>query len=305
MSGSATGSFRRRQRHAPYLFLAPFLLLFLTFWAYPLIKSLVLSFYITSGPYTRVFVGLENFRFLLSDPDFYKAVGNTVIFALGSVFIQLPCSLGLALLLNSRLLRARNLFRFAFFSPYLAGMVFVSVLFSMVFAKDFGLLNRALHLFWPSFPLDTGWLQDPKLVMPALILTALWLYVGFNMIYFLAALQTVDRELYEAAQVDGAGAFQQFWYITLPGIKPVAVIVVLFSTIGSFQLFELPYLMLGNGPGPDAAGLTLVMYLYQNGFVTGDLGYASTIGWSLALGVMFLALAQLRLAGAWRRGAAA
>jgi len=128
----------------------------------------------------------------------------------------------------------------------------------------------------------------------------LWMYVGFNMIYFLAALQGVDKDLYEAAMVDGANPWQQFRAVTLPSIKPVAVFVLVTSTIGSFQLFELPYLLLGNGSGPNKAGLTIVMYLYNNGFVTGDLGYASAVGWTLALGMLLISLAQVRFTGATR-----
>jgi ABC-type sugar transport system permease subunit len=137
-------------------------------------------------------------------------------------------------------------------------------------------------------------------VMPALVLTSLWMYVGFNMIYFLAALQAVDQELYEAARVDGANAWQQFWAVTLPGIRPVAIFVLITATIGSFQLFELPYIMLNNSSGPNKAGLTIVMYLYNSGFVTGDLGYASAVGWTLALGVLLISLLQAKLTGAWK-----
>ena len=126
------------------------------------------------------------------------------------------------------------------------------------------------------------------------------MYVGFNMIYFLASLQAVDRELYDAALVDGATGWQTFLAVTLPGIRPVATFVVIMSTIGSFQLFELPYIMLGNGPGPNKAGLTIVMYLYNTGFVTGDLGYASAVGWTLALGVLLIGLVQMRLSGTWK-----
>jgi ABC-type sugar transport system permease subunit len=122
------------------------------------------------------------------------------------------------------------------------------------------------------------------------------------MIYFLAALQAVDRDLYEAATVDGANAWQQFRAVTLPGIRPVAVFVLITSTIGSFQLFELPYIMLGNGPGPNKAGLTIVMYLYQTGFVAGDLGYASAVGWTLALGLLVISLTQMRVTGVLRKG---
>lgn len=293
--------FRLQYRLAPYLFVAPFLMLFLLFGLYPIVKSVILSLYATSGPKSAVFVGLANFRFLLGDPDFHRAVGNTTVFALCSVFLQLPLSLGLALLLSQKWVRGREFLRLAFFSPNLMGQVFVGVLFSVLFIPQYGLVNRAMHALF-GIPLDTKWLSDPLLVMPALVLTSLWLYVGFNMIYFLAALQAVDQELYEAAMVDGASGWQQFWAVTLPAIRPVAVFVLVTATIGSFQLFELPYIMLNSSAGPDNAGLTIVMYLYNNGFVTGDLGYASAVGWTLALGMLVISLAQMRLTGAWRGG---
>jgi ABC-type sugar transport system permease subunit len=296
------GSFRRKA--APYVFLLPFGLSFIVFTAYPVVRSLVLAFSITYGPRAQVFVGFDNFAFMFSDPDFYRAVENTVYFTLGSVFLQLPASLGLALLLNQTFLKFRNLFRFAFFSPYLLGPVFSAVLFSIVFAPQYGLFNRALDWLMPGalqaatgITLETSWLDRAPLVMPALILTALWMYAGFNMVYFLAALQSVDKELYEAAEVDGANAWNRFLQVTIPGIKPVLVFVVVLSVIGSFQVFELPWFILRTPPGPEQAGLTIVMYLYQRGFVRGDLGYASAVGWVLALGVLALSVAQLRLAG--------
>jgi ABC-type sugar transport system permease subunit len=200
---------------APYLFVSPFLILFAIFGAYPIVKSLILAFYATNGPKSAVFVGLQNFIFLFSDRDFHKAVWNTAVFAFWSVFLQLPLSLGLALLLNSHWVRGREILRLAFFSPNLLGQVFVGVLFSVLFIPQYGLVNRFLH-FIAGVPLDTKWLANPNLVMPALVLTSLWMYVGFNMIYFLAALQAVDKDLYEAATVDGANAWHQFWAVTLP-----------------------------------------------------------------------------------------
>ena len=290
----------RQQKLAPYLFVAPFIVLFCTFALYPLVNSLVLAFHVTSGPKSMVFCGLDNFRFLLADPDFYKAVRNTAVFALFSVFLQLPLSLGLALLLNARWVRGREIFRFVFFTPRLVGQVFVALLFGVLFAPKLGLVNRSIQ--WTlGWGLDTKWLGDARLVMPALVLTSLWMYVGFNMIYFLAALQAVDKELYEAAEVDGANAWQKFLHVTLPGIKPVAIFVVLMSTIGSFQLFELPYVMLGQSAGPDQAGLTIVMYLFNMGFSTGDLGYASAIGWTLVFIVLIISLIQLRVSGTLKR----
>jgi len=271
-----------QRRLAPYVFVSPFIILFCTFMLYPLLQSVRYAFLATNGPGSVMFVRFGNFRFLLQDPNFWTALKNTAIFAFFSVFLQLPMSLALALLLSSRWLKGRNFFRLAFFSPHLVGQVFVAVLFSLIFTPRFGLLNRVLHSFLPrflGFDLDTKWLTNQALVMPALVMTALWMYVGFNMIYFLAALQAVDRDLYEAAQVDGANRWQRFLHVTIPGIKPVAVFVVLMSTIGSFQLFELPFVLL-KGAGPSNSGLTIVMYLYQTGFMTGDLGYASAIGWA-------------------------
>ncbi|MCP4594318.1 MAG: sugar ABC transporter permease [bacterium] len=273
----------------PYFLLSPFVLVFLVFIAYPTIQSVVLSMQQTYGPQASRFVGLDNFRFLANDPLFRKALWNTVVFAMGSVFIQLPCSLGLAMLLNSRWMRGRALFRLIFFSPSLVGLVFVAVIFSLIFEKRTGLLNVLLHSTFgvdPEFP----WLDE--YVMPALILAALWLYVGFNMVYFLAALQNVRPELLDAAHIDGAGAGQRFLHVTIPAIRPVATFVVLLSLIGSFQLFELPFLLLGSSAGPDNQGLTLVMYLYQTGFRTGDLGYASAIGWVLTLILGMFAVSQ-------------
>jgi ABC-type sugar transport system permease subunit len=295
-----TTLFRLQHRHAPYIFVAPFVIVFVVFMLYPLINSMILAFYVTSGPKSQVFVGLANFAFLLQDPDFHTAVKNTVVYATCSVFLQLPLSLGLAMLLNHGALKARNFFRLSFFSPNLVGQVFVGVLFSVIFIPKFGLLNRVLNALF-EVPIDTRWLGSPELVMPALVLTSLWMYVGFNMIYFLAALQTIDAQLYEAADVDGASPWRKFLHVTVPGIRPVAVFVIVLSTIGSFQLFELPYVMLENTAGPDNAGLTIVMYLYQNGWILGDLGFAAAIGWMLTAGVLTISLIQMGLTGSWKR----
>lgn len=276
----------------PYIFVSPFILLFCAFMLYPLIKSIYLAFTCTNGPHSIVFVGIDNFTYLLSDKTFWIAVKNTLTYALYSVAFQLPCSLGLALLLNHVWLKGKNIFRFAFFAPYLCGNVFVAVLFSVLFVPQFGLINRTIH--WVSGSgLDIKWLSNPSLVMPALIIVTLWLFTGFNMIYFLAALQNVDQQLYEAADIDGATSWQKFRHVTLPGIKPIALFVVIMSTIGSFKLFELPYILLNSSGGPDRAGLTIVMYLYQTGFETGNLGYACAIGWALVALVMTISIIQL------------
>lgn len=301
-AGVSTAYLRLQQKIAPYLFVSPFLILFAVFGAYPIIKSLTLSLYATSGPKDAVFVGMANFRFLFSDADFHTAVRNTAVYAFWSVFLQLPISLGLAILLTQKWVRGREFFRLAFFSPHLLGQVFVGVLFSVLFMPQYGLVNIGLSgVTGGAIAKNTKWLQDANMVMPALVLTSIWMYAGFNMIYFLAALQSVDKDLYEAAQVDGASGWQTFNAVTLPSIKPVAVFVLVTATLGSFQLFELPYILLGNGPGPNNAGLTIVMYLYDRGFLPGDLGYASAVGWTLAIGLLIISLIQVRVTGATKR----
>ncbi|MEM6256789.1 MAG: sugar ABC transporter permease [Planctomycetota bacterium] len=273
----------------PYFFLLPFLGIFLVFIAYPMVLSATMAFQQNAGPGVSEPVGLKNFSWMVQDPAFWTAVKNTTVFAASSVFIQLPAALGLALLLNSRKIKARGLWRMIFFAPVLVGLPFVAVLASLIFEKNTGLLNITLHALF-GFDKEFPWLQE--FVMPALIVAAFWMYVGFNMIYFLAALQNVNKDLLEAAQIDGANAWQRFRNVTIPAIKPVAAFVVLLSLIGSFQLFELPYLMLNESAGPENRGLTLVMYLYQQGFDRGDLGYASAVGWVLAVVLFAFAIVQ-------------
>jgi ABC-type sugar transport system permease subunit len=276
-------------RWAPYFFIAPFVLIFCTFMVYPLGQSIVLAMQQTFGPRTAVFVGLKNFADLFADRFFWLAMRNTLVFAVASVTLQLPLSLGLAMLLNRPRLKGRALFRLIFFSPSLVGIVFVAMMFTLMFHEREGLVNAWLRAVIPHFPREFPWLQ--RYVMPALLIATLWMSVGFNMIYFLAALQSVDRDCLEAADVDGANSWHKFVFVILPGIAPVTGFVVLLSLIGSFQLFELPFILL-NGPGPENRGLTVVMYLYQYGFEVGDLGYASAIGWTLALVLMGLAAIQ-------------
>ncbi len=284
-----------------WVFLAPFLLLTLVFVVYPLTQSAVLATQQTYGPSAKTFVGAENFSGIATDPLFWKSVRNTLVYAMGSLFIQLPLALALALALNSPRLRARSVYRLIFFSPQLMGLVFVSILATLMFEKQAGLVNQAIHSVLGGFGPPEGvgsWLDYPWLeskVMPTLILISLWMYVGFNMVYFLAALQSVDASLLEAAEIDGAGPIARFRHVTVPAIRPVASFVVMLSMIGSLQLFELPYVLLDNSGGPNNQGLTVVMYLFQQGFEVGDLGYASAIGWALSVMLIGLALLQFWL----------
>lgn len=290
---------------APYVFIGPFVILFLVFTVYPLLYSVIMAMQYNDGPKSAAFVGLTNFKRVLSDPVFWRAMKNTFLFAAASIFIKLPCSLGLALLLNREDIRARGFWRLIFFSPVLVGLAFVAVLFSLIFEKNTGLLNVMLESgtqwlngylpFIGVWDIEFPWLQE--WVLTAIIIASFWMYVGFNMVYFLAALQSVSKELLEAAEVDGAGPWHRFLNVTVPAILPVGMFVVLLSFLGSMQLFELPYLLLGPGGGPQGRGLTVVMYLYENGFNAGNLGYASAVGWILAVILFGFAMVQKFLAG--------
>lgn len=294
------GGYRLRQKSSPYLFLLPYFLVTAVFFVYPLLYSTRLAFFQTSGPTRRAFVGLDNFRFVLSDPDFRRALFNTIVFAIASICVQLPLSLGLAMLLHGNKGRTKGLFRLAIFAPNLVGQVFVGILFSMLFTPRYGLFNRGIAAL-TGWGLEQRWLSDPALVMPAIVIASLWLYVGFNMIYFLAALQNVDQSLVEAARLDGAGPRSIFWHVTRPAIAPIATFVVVTSTIGSFQLFELPYTLLQNSGapyGPNNSGMTVVGYLYSYAFDQGDLGTAAAVGWVLTALILTVSLVQIRFSGA-------
>ena len=290
---------RLNKRTAPWLFLSPYLVLTLIFFIYPFIYAIILAFYQTNGPKSWSFVGLENFAFVIADGDFHIAVWNTTIFALASILVQLPLSLGMALLLNSKKDRLKGVFRLILFSPYLVGQIFVGIIFSVIFMPRYGMFNRFLQEV-TGWGLEKRWLENPNLVMPALIIAAMWMYVGFNMIYFLAALQNVDQNLEEAALIDGANPWQLFWAVTFPAIKPVVLFVVVMSTIGSYQLFELPYALLQNaagvaGYGPKDSGLTIVGYLYRTAFEAGDLGTGAAIGWLLAIIIFTISFVQMKI----------
>jgi ABC-type sugar transport system permease subunit len=289
---SRDGWWKFQARAAPYLFVSPFLLIFAVFLAYPLGRSLWLSFHRAIGPGKAAFIGLANYRFLLRhDLLFGLALLNTTAYTIAYVALQVPISLGLAILLNSRAVRLRNLFRFSFFSSFLVGQVFTGVIFFQLFSAD-GLVNRTLGLILRR-PVAIGWLSTPAMAMPTVLIAALWLMSGYGMIYFLAALQAVDRELYEAAEVDGAGRWSQFFHVTLPEIRPVLGYMTLIGALGAFQLFELPFVLL-QGAGPGGRGLTVVMYLFISGFGAGDLGYAAAIGWVMVIALLLLSLARLR-----------
>ena len=290
---------RWQQRAAPYLFVLPFAVLFAVFLLYPLARSLSLSFEKSAGPRLWRFVGMGNYRFLLRDPLFWLACLNTAIYAVLLLVLELPLSLGLAMLLNNQRVRGRAIFRFAFLRRFLVGQVFLAMLATLMLVPRQGLINQFIGLVLPRVGNELNWRGNFLLAMPAVVLASLWVSIGFAMILWLAALQAVDPQLYEAAAVDGAGPWQRFLHITLPGIRPMFIFLLIVGTISALSLFELPWVFFG-GPGPGNAGLTVVMYLYLFGFQVGDLGTASAVGWVLATLIFLITIVQIKLTGAAR-----
>jgi ABC-type sugar transport system permease subunit len=281
ISKMKTRLWQLQHRLFPYLFLSPFLFLFAVFFLYPLLRSFALSFCSTIGPRHVHFTGARNYAYLLHDKLFWGSLANTAIYVVLFLIVQVPLSLFLAVQLNHQRVMGKRILRFAFFSTMLVGPVFAAVIFSQFLNPSHDVISLMITRILGQ-PFTIPWLTDPILARLATIGAWLWLSVGFGMIYLLAALQGVDHNLYEAADLDGAGPWGRFWYITLPGVKPVLSFLIMVGLISGLQLFELPYVLL-QGTGPGYAGFTIVMYLFSIGFQQGNLGYASAIGWALVI----------------------
>ncbi len=289
---------RLSPRWAPYVYLVPFFALFGVFGLFPLLFSLYLAFQSwepTSGLGAMAFVGLENFAFALQDEWFWKSLKNTGWLALASGVPQHLVAIPLAYFIHSSFQRMRNAVVGAYFMPYITSTVAIAILFSSLFSTDFGLVNVFLQylshvpvLGWllPTEPVD--WLNDPANIKPAIAMIVFWRYVGFNVVLYLAALQTIPHDIYEAATMDGAGRLQQFWYITLPSLKPMIFFGVTLSVIGGLQLFEEPFILTGGRGGSDQAGMTTAIYLYRMAFDFNDFGAASAMSWLLFILVALL-----------------
>ena len=288
-----TSWWRRNERKiAPYLFIAPFWILFLVFGLYPIVYSLYLSFFKGFGFEEKTFFGLGNYIHLFQDERYIKAVINTTYFAAGSVFILSPLALILALVVNSRLVpgQLKSFYKAMLFFPVITSAVVIAIIFARVLDQQYGLLNALLRWFGLG---PYGWLTDPKFVMPSFIIMAIWTYLGINMLYWIAGLTGISRELYEAAYTDGASRWQAFWNITLPLLRPVTLFVVIQAIVGSYNLFAQP-LLLTNG-GPSDASLTITLYLYNQGFVYFNVGYASAIAYSMVVILLILSLLNIYL----------
>lgn len=266
----------------PYVLLSPFVGLFLVFGLFPLVFSLFLAFQTwepTSGLTSMQFVGLENFVFALEDEWFWKSLKNTGWLAVASGVPQHLVAIPLAVFIHTSFKRLRNGVVGAYFLPYITSTVAIAIMFSSLFSTDYGVVNAALRGLFGMENID--WLGRPENIKPAIAMIVFWRYVGFNVVLYLAALQTIPKDLYEAATMDGAGRLQQFFYITLPSLKPMIFFGVTLSVIGGLQLFEEPFILTGGRGGPDQAGMTSAVYLYRMAFDFNDFGGASAMSWLL------------------------
>ncbi|MDQ0916961.1 carbohydrate ABC transporter permease [Paenibacillus sp. V4I5] len=266
---------------APYLMISPFYILFIVFGLFPILFSLYLAFHSWDGLGPMEFVGLRNFRNLLTDdPDFWKSVGNTFVIWFFSTLPQLFLALVVAFLLNAAFVRFKDFYRAVYFLPNITSIVAVAIIFGSFFGSQFGLINGLFQVV--GLP-RIEWINDPFWVKVAVSLMVIWRWTGYNAIIYLAGLQSIPHDLYEAATIDGANRKQQFFSITLPLLKPIILFTVILSTIGGMQLFTEPLILVGNTGGATKGGLTLVLYLYNQAFGNQLFGYASAIAWMLFL----------------------
>ena len=282
---------RPRLRLAPYLFLAPFLAAFAVFWVWPIAYSFFLSFVNTRVRPWRFDPGF-NWGRLINDSAFWDAFGNTMLILAVQVPLMLALAVALAMAFDSDLLRLKGFYRFAFFAPLVLGAVPYSAVFRLIFNADFGVLNYGLATL--GLP-TVRWLFESTPALVTIMIALTWRWTGYNAIILLSGLQSIPRALYEAARIDGASAWQQFWNITLPLLRPVLLFTFVLSTIGTLQLFTEPWLITNTGPG--GATETLVTYLYKQGFRSFNFGYASAIAYAVAITAALFSILQIRLVG--------
>jgi len=281
---------------AGWLFVTPALVVIGVFFFLPVVAAFAMSFtdfdiYALADLGNLRVVGLQNYARLLETPLFWQAFANTLYFVVIGVPLSIGTSLAAALLLHSRVVRWRGVFRTALFAPVVTTLVAVAVIWRYLFNTKYGLLNYALtHL--GIAPID--WLGDPAWAMPAIIVFAVWKNFGYNMLILLAGLQAIPEELYEAARIDGAPVWRQFRHVTLPMLGPIMVMVNVLTIAGYFQLFAEPYVMTQGGPLQST--VSVLYFMYEEGFKWWNLGSASAVAFVLFLFILALTVVQLRLA---------
>lgn len=285
---------------APYFFISPFVVLFLLFGLFPILFSFYLIFHQwdpVQGVESMQAVGVDNLMFAFEDPLVWTLLGNTLWLAVASGLPQHLVAIPLAYLINERLGRWRNTMMGVYFLPYITSTVAIAIMFSTLFSTDYGTVNVLLQSLG-KWELLSGWLPEqnidwlgqPETIKPVVAMVVFWRYVGFNTILYVAAMQSIPRDLYEAARMDGARGWGIFWHITLPQLKPMMYFGVTLTVIGGLQLFEEPFILTGGKGGIEYAGMTTAMYMYRTAFEFNDFGLASAISWMLFIVILVLTL---------------
>lgn len=284
-----------RQDRAAWTFLAPALGLIGLFFVVPVITGFVLSFtdfdiYAIGDPSVARFVGGRNYAQTITDHEFWNALRNTLYYVLVGGPLSVSASLAAALLVNAKLARWKPVFRVIFFMPVVTTLVAVAIVWRYLYHPKYGLVDAAIQLFGAQGP---DWLGDPRWALPAIIVLAVWKNFGYNMLIFVAGLQSIPAEHYEAARLDGAGGWAQFRHITLPALGPTFLFVGVMTMLGQFQLFSEPYVMTQGGPLRST--VTIVLLMYEQGFRWWRMGLASAIAFILFAFMLVGTLVQLRL----------
>ncbi|MET7280598.1 sugar ABC transporter permease [Kribbella sp. NPDC005582] len=273
-----------------WTFILPNFLGFAALTLVPVIASLALSFLDWDSYSTPRWVGLDNFERMIHNDNFWTALRNTAYYAVGHVPLTLAAALGFAVLLNQKL-KGVQFFRTALFFPYITSLVAVAVVWNMLLSPEMGPVNQFLRAIGIDNP--PGWTTSTTWAMPAVIVASVWRDLGYYMILYLAGLQTIPAELYEAARVDGATGWQRFRFITLPSLRPTTFFVLIMLTISSFKVFDLIQVMTEGGPG--RATLVLSQVIYREGIVQGRFGYSSAVSMVLFVIVLTITVVQFRL----------
>jgi multiple sugar transport system permease protein len=284
-----------RQTRAGWMFVAPALGLIALFFVVPVVAGLLLSFtdfdiYAIGDPSTVRLVGLRNYANILADREFWGALRNTLIFVVAGGPLSVLTSLVAALLVNARMVRWKSAFRVILFSPFVTTLVAVAIVWRYLYHPQYGLIDYVLRRM--GLP-AVDWLGNPHWAMPAIILFSIWKTFGYNMLIFVAGLQNIPEELYEAARIDGAGAWARFRHVTVPSLGPTFLLVGVTTMISQFQLFAEPYVMTQGGPLRSTVSLILLMY--EQGFRWWRLGYAAALAFILLALVLAGTMVQLRL----------
>ena len=280
---------------AAYFFLAPAVIAIFIFFFIPVIAAFVMSFtdfdiYALGNFNTIRFIGFNNYSKLFEDPLFWQSLQNTIYYVVLATPLAIAVSLGAAILLNSKLIKYKGFFRLSYFIPYITTLVAVAIVWRFIYHPKFGILNYFLGLFGVD-PID--WLGDPNLAMPAIVIMSVWKTFGYNMIIFIAGLQNIPEDLYEAASLEGANEWQKFKTVTIPMLAPTTLFVSIITIVGYFQLFAEPYIMTQGGPLNKT--LSIVQYMYQQGFRWWNMGYSASISFVLFFIILVVTILQFKL----------